>query len=111
MKFYMNNVKPGNIPLSFDFKLSSSLCPSNKEENDYMSFVPYANVVGSLMYVMVSTRTNISHAISVVSRYMANPCRDHHWETMKWVLCYLRGTSDDSITYNGCSDLVCGYVD
>jgi hypothetical protein len=32
-----------------------------------MSRVPYANAVGSLMYVMVSTRLDISHAVGVVS--------------------------------------------
>jgi hypothetical protein len=30
---------------------------------------------------------------------------------VKWVLQYLRGTSAYCITYNGCSDSVCGYVD
>ena len=42
MRFCMNNVKLVNIPLPFPFKLSSSLCPSNKEENDYMLRVFYA---------------------------------------------------------------------
>jgi hypothetical protein len=41
--------------------------------------------VGSLMYVMVSTRPNISHAVGVVSRYMENPGKEH-WEAVKWVL-------------------------
>jgi hypothetical protein len=70
----------------------------------------YANAVGSLMYVMVSTRPNISHAVGVVSRYMENPGKEH-WEAVKWVLRYLRGTSNYCITYNSGSDLVCGYVD
>jgi hypothetical protein len=39
-----------------------------------------------------------------------NPGKEHR-ETMKWVLRYLRGTSDYCITYNGGHDLVCGYVD
>ena len=43
-----------------------------------------------------------SHVVGVVNRYMTNP-----GEAVKWVLQYLRGTS---ITYSGCSDLVCGYV-
>ena len=73
MRFSMNNVKPIQIPLASHFKLSLGLCPSNDEEKDYMSRVPYANVVGSLMYVMVSTRLDISHAFGVVSRYMENP--------------------------------------
>jgi hypothetical protein len=110
MRFGMNNVKPIQIPLASHFKLSSSLCPSNDEEKDYMSRVPYANAVGSLMYAMVSTRPNISHAVGVVSRYMENPGKEH-WEVVKWVLRYLRGTSNYSITYDGSSDSICGYVD
>jgi hypothetical protein len=42
------------------------------------------------MYVMVSTRPNISHAVGVVSRYMENPGKEH-WATVKWVLQYLEG--------------------
>jgi hypothetical protein len=75
-----------------------------------MSRVPYANVVGSLMYAMVSTRPDISHAVGVVSRYMENPGKEH-WAVVKWVFRYLRGTSNYSITYDGSSDSVCGYVD
>jgi hypothetical protein len=54
------------------------------------------------MFAMKCSRLDISHAIGVVSGHMENT---EHW---KWVLQYLRGTS---ITYNGCSDLVYGYVD
>ena len=38
-----------------------------------MSRVPYANSIGCLMYAMVYTRHDISHAVGVVSKYMANP--------------------------------------
>ena len=62
------------------------------------------------MYAMVCTRLNISHAVGVVSRYMANPGKEH-WLAVKWVLRYLRGTSDYCITYNRSSEFVCGYVD
>jgi hypothetical protein len=106
----MNDVKPVSVPLDSDFKLSSSLFPSTKEEKEYMSRIPYDNAVGSLMYMLVSTRPNISHAIEVVSRYMENPGKEH-WETMKWVLQYLRGTSDYYITYEKGYESVCGYVD
>nr|GEY45329.1 retrotransposon protein, putative, Ty1-copia subclass [Tanacetum cinerariifolium] len=37
-----------------------------------MSKVPYANTVGSLVYLMVCTRPDIAYAVSVVSRYLAN---------------------------------------
>lgn len=50
-----------------------------------MSHLSYPNVVGSLMYAMVCTRLDISHAVGVVSRYMKNP-RGEHWYAIKWVL-------------------------
>ena len=50
-----------------------------------MSHVPYVNVVGNLMYAMVSTRPEISHAVGVVSRFMANP-GEEHWRAVKLVL-------------------------
>jgi len=110
LRFGMNDVKPVSVPLASHFKLSSSLCPSTKEEKEYMSRIPYANAVGSLMYAMVSTRPDISHAVGVVSRFMENPGKEH-WAAVKWVLRYLRGTSDYCITYSSGRELVCGYVD
>eukprot|EP00253_Pinus_taeda_P013216 PITA_13216 len=72
LRFGMDNVKPVSVPLASHFKLSSSLCPNTDEEKDYMFRIPYANVVGCLIYAMVCTRPDISHAVGVVSRYMAN---------------------------------------
>ena len=83
--FSMNNVKPINVPVASHFKLSSVLSPRTNEEKQYMSHVPYANAVGNLMYVMVSTRPHISHAVGVVSRFMANR-GEEHWRAVKWVL-------------------------
>ena len=37
-----------------------------------MAKVPYAFVIGSLMYAMVCTKLDVAHAIGVVSRYMSN---------------------------------------
>ena len=58
-----------------------------------MSKVPYASVVGSsVLYGMVCTRSNIAHVVGVVSKYMSHP-RIEHWNAIKWILGYLRGTS------------------
>eukprot|EP00253_Pinus_taeda_P022497 PITA_22497 len=48
--------------------------------------------------------------VGVVSRYMANPGKEH-WSVVKCVLRYLRGTSSYCITYNKSSEFVCGYVE
>ena len=41
---------------------------------------------------------NISHAIRVVSRYMANPSEEH-LQAVKWILQYLRGTTNVGLVY------------
>eukprot|EP00253_Pinus_taeda_P025700 PITA_25700 len=48
--------------------------------------------------------------VGVVNKYMVNPGKEH-WLAVKWVLRYLRGTSDYCITYNRGSEFVCRYVD
>jgi hypothetical protein len=76
-RFSMKNVKPVSTPLVNHFRLSTSQCPKTIEEIEGMSKVPYASVVGCLMYVMVCTRPDLAHAVSVVSKYMGNPGRQH----------------------------------
>ena len=58
-------------------KLSASLSPSLDDEQECMSRVPYANVVSGLMYAMVCTRPDISHAVGVVSRYIHDLGKGH----------------------------------
>ena len=64
-----------------------------------MSRVPYVSAVGSMMYAMVCTRPDISQALSVVSRYMANPSKDH-WQVVRWIVRYLRGIADVGLVYD-----------
>ena len=97
-RFDMDAAKPVSTPLAAHFKLSVMAAPSTDEEREYMASVPYVSVVGSLMYAMVCTRPDIAHAVSSVSRYMANPGKQH-WQAVKWILRYLRGTLNRSIIY------------
>ena len=76
------------------------MCLKTQEEMDYMSKVPYASTVGSLMYAMVYTRLDIAHAVGVVSRYMNNPEKEH-WMAVKWILRYLRGTTNQALCFGG----------
>ena len=92
----VNDAKPRTTPLANHFKLSKEQSPKTAEERDHMTLVPYASAVGSLIYAMVYTRPDIAHAVGVVSRYMANPGKKH-WEAVKWLLRYLRGTSSTSL--------------
>ncbi|KAL5722141.1 hypothetical protein ACHQM5_005698 [Ranunculus cassubicifolius] len=78
-----------------------------------MRLIPYANVVGSLMYAMVCSRPDISHAVGTVSRYMHNPGKPH-WEAVQWILRYLKGTMNVGLEFKKLEDtksLCVGYVD
>ena len=75
-----------------------------------MSRVSYSSTVGILMYAMVCTRPNIAHAVGVVSRYMKNPGKEH-WEAVKWILRYLRGTATHALCFGGSNTFLQGYVD
>ena len=76
-KFGMSNAKAVSTPLAMHFRLSAVQSPTSEDEKLQMSKVPYASTVGSIMYAMVYTRPDIAQAMSVVSRYMANPGKDH----------------------------------
>ena len=90
--------KPVSTPLAPHFKLSASQYPKTEDEQEYMSKVPYSNAVGSLMYVMVCTRPDISHAVGNVSRYMHNPGKEH-WQAVKWILRYIQKTLDVGLIF------------
>ena len=76
-----------------------------------MKSIPYASVVGSLMYAQTCTRPDISFAVGVLGRYQSNPGMDH-WKAAKKVLRYLQGTKDHMLTYRRSDSLeIVGYSD
>ena len=100
--------KPVSTSLAPHFKLSASQCPKTEEEREYMSKVPYSNAVGSLMYAMVCTRLDISHAVGTVRRYMHNP-RKERWQAVKWILRYIQKTLDVGLIFDN-DDMVGQHV-
>ncbi|XXG47058.1 hypothetical protein AAC387_Pa02g1763 [Persea americana] len=109
-KFNMHGAKPVSTPLVSHFKLSKELSPKTEQEKENMFKVPYASAVGSLMYAMVCTRPDIAHVVGVVSRFMSNPGK-MHWEAVKWILRYLRGTTKAALHFGGSEIKLHGYVD
>jgi hypothetical protein len=73
--------------------------------------VTYQSLIGSLLYASVSTRPDITMAISHLSRYKSNPSQSSHWEQAKRVLRYLNGTTDSVLMYGGApSSKVVGWL-
>lgn len=108
----MYNCKPITLPLANYFKLSSECCPKTNEEYVRMSIISYTNAIGYVMYLMIYTRHDIAHGISTLSRFMNNP-REDHWNALKWLLRYLKGTFDLGLVFKSNKDCVIlnGYTD
>jgi hypothetical protein len=109
-RFNMHDAKSVSTPIAPHFKLSAEQCPSTDEYFEYMSRVPYSSAVGSLMYAMVCSRPDLSYAMSLVSRYMANPGKEH-WKAVQWIFRYLRGTSNACLKFGKTDEGLVGYVD
>lgn len=55
--------------------------------------------IGSVIYSMISIRPDITFSISLLSRFISNPDRDH-WTALKWLLMYVNGTVNKSLHYH-----------
>ena len=73
----MQDCKLVKVPIPVGTKLLIDQCPKSKEEMEYMDHVPYASVIGFLIYAMVYTRPDIAHVVGVVRRYMMIPGKEH----------------------------------
>jgi hypothetical protein len=73
----MHDAQPVSTPIAPHIKLSAEQCANSDEDIEYMSKVLYCSVDGSLMYAMVCSRPDLSYAMSIVSRYMSNPGKEH----------------------------------
>ncbi|CAI7873011.1 unnamed protein product [Closterium sp. NIES-54] len=84
-----------HTPLSFGHHLSPPTSPSTSSH-------PYPELVGSLMYAMVSTRPDLAYPICVLARFVgAGNHTEVQWQAAKRVLRYLHGTKDYALTLGG----------
>jgi hypothetical protein len=94
----LQDAKPISTPLNPGSHLSTSMLPQNNAETSEMSQYCYTSLVGSLMYLAVTTRPDITYAAGVLARFNSNPGLAH-WQAAKHVLCYLKGTVDHKLMY------------
>lgn len=78
--------------------LSKIPVPRSAQENEKMRTVPYREAVGSLLYLAVGTRPDISYAVSTVARYCSSPTMEH-WKAVKHIFRYLQATESLGLTF------------
>ena len=81
-----------NVPLRVGLKLEEF------DEDEETESWPFRELVGSLMWLAISTHPDISSAVRAVARYCSTP-KAIHWKAALGILAYIKGTSDFGITY------------
>ena len=72
-----------------------------KEDSEIFDQGRYQSAVGSLLYLSIGTRPDITYAVSNVARYCARPTTEH-WMANERIIRYLIGTLDCGLFY--CKD-------
>ena len=70
----------------------------------------YQSAVGSLMYAMLGTRPDLAFAVSVVSRHASN-LNSLHWQAVKRIFRYLKGSLQLQLTFRGLLQVLFGFSD
>lgn len=93
-KFNMDNAKPINNPLEPGLEFTEH----ERGEEDKCKNIPYQEAIGSLLYLSQVSRPDITFA-DLLSRYNNN-YRNVHWNAVKRLLRYIKGTVDYKLTFS-----------
>jgi len=109
-RFGLENARTLAMPMDPHVHLSSSQSPTTQAEFAAMRDVPYREAVGSLMYVSLGTRPDITYAVGIVSKFNDKPGLAH-WTAVKRIFAYLAGTRTLRLTYGGEKRELLGFSD
>ena len=97
-RFGMDKSNPLSAPMIGCNKITDHPYRPCKEEEEYYDKTHYLAAIGALLYLSTFTGPDISFAMSVLVRHSQRPsiC---HWNEVKHLLRYLRGTEDLRLLY------------
>ncbi|XP_072154388.1 uncharacterized protein [Bemisia tabaci] len=101
-KFNMTNCKPVSTPI---IKTQFDDLPADPSLEK-----TYQQLIGSLLYLSVTSRPDISYAVTFLSQFSKQP-NHQHWTSAKRILRYLKGTSNHCLTYKKSNNNLMGFAD
>ena len=102
----MESAKPVATPVDCSTKLVKAT-----DSDECIGQQKYQSAVGSLLYLAMATRPDITFAVSNVAKFASHPTKEH-WTAVKRILRYLRGTADYSLAFTPDASGDCvGYSD
>ncbi|XP_037297397.1 secreted RxLR effector protein 161-like [Manduca sexta] len=97
-----NNIK---TPMEISNGRKIERCDDEKAKN-----WPYRELIGSLMYLSVATRPDITNSVVKLAQFCNNP-KQEDWIAAKRILRYLKGTINYGLVYKKTGEFVKGYCD
>lgn len=97
--FFMDKASPLSTPMIGRSSTKDDpyhSCVTKEEE--FHDCNKYLGAVGALTYLSIFTRPNISFSVSVLARHNQR-LANRHWNAVKHLFCYLRGTEDLGLYY------------
>ena len=89
-QYNLDHLNATGIPMETTVKLTKNQCEDKELDG---SKLPYREIIGALMYLVTTTRPDLAYAVGQLSRFVANPGREHYG-ALKKLLRYLSGTLD-----------------
>jgi hypothetical protein len=100
-KFNLSDCHARIVPADPFTRLSKNNGQDTSSEEEDLARL-YREAVGALIYAVTCTRLDISWAVSQVAQFSSRPTRAH-WEAVKRILAYLKGTQTHGVTYGDTS--------
>src|SRR5258708_1306542 len=97
-RFEMTNAKYAQTPLPTGYTPT----PNEGEVNPQMRTL-FQQIIGSLLYIMLGTCSDIAFAVTKLAQFAANPSKEH-LDKAKYILRYLAGTAKYALVYKGASN-------
>lgn len=101
-RFGMENCKPSKTPMETRLRLEGV-----KEKK---TAHPDRELIGCLSYVAMMSRPDLCYAVNHLSRFQENPT-DTHWNYLKRVLRYIKGTLNLDLLFHNSAEPIIGYAD
>jgi hypothetical protein len=96
-KQYIGRRNYSEVPMQANAEL---FVPYEPDQADWVSRFPYATIVGKIVYLTAITRPDIAYAVSMLSRFMAQPTY-RACMAVTPLLHYLSRTAHFGLVYNG----------
>ena len=111
----MQDCNSTKVPMDPGFEMhNKDALELTKEEKLNLERTPYINLVGELLWLARCCRPDIYLAVCVLARYSSAFSR-RHWNALKHILKYLKGTKDYGLVYTtskmDISSVLIGYTD